>query len=79
LSFEVVNDGKSCGSGCLYGFRVPLIVISPYARPGYISHVNHDFGSILHFMEETFNLPSLGYADACADDLSDCFNFRKRR
>lgn len=58
-----------------YGFRVPMIVISPYAKLGYISHVTHNFGSILKFVESTFNLPSLGYADAAADDLSDCFNF----
>jgi phospholipase C len=58
-----------------YGFRVPMIVVSPYAKPAYISHVTHDFGSILKFIETTFNLPSLGYADAPADDLSDIFNF----
>jgi phospholipase C len=57
-----------------YGFRVPLIVISPYAKAGYISHTTHDFGSILKFIEETFGLGSLGYADAAADDLSDCFD-----
>src|SRR5579871_6112487 len=74
---KIVNDGVSWGSGYVYGFRVPLIVISPYARPRYISHVNHDFGSILHLIEENFNLPSLGYADAYADDLSDCFNFHQ--
>jgi phospholipase C len=58
-----------------YGFRVPMIVVSPYAKPAYISHTTHDFGSILKFIEETFNLPSLGYADVPADDLVDCFNF----
>jgi phospholipase C len=58
-----------------YGFRVPLIVVSPYAKAGYISHVTHDFGSFLKFMEGNFNLPSLGYADARADDLSDCFDY----
>ncbi|MFZ0439437.1 MAG: alkaline phosphatase family protein, partial [Candidatus Sulfotelmatobacter sp.] len=58
-----------------YGFRVPLIVVSPYAKQAYVSHVTHDFGSILKFIEGTFNLPSLGYADVPADDLSDCFNF----
>jgi phospholipase C len=57
-----------------YGFRVPLIVVSPYARQGYVSHVTHDFGSVLKFIEELFGLPSLGYADARADDLGDCFN-----
>ena len=71
---KVINDGVSWGSGYVYGFRVPLVVVSPYAKPAYISTVTHDFGSILKFVETTFNLPSLGYADASADDLSDCFN-----
>jgi phospholipase C len=56
-----------------YGFRVPLIVVSPYAKAGYVSHVTHDFGSILKFIEEVYGVPSLGYADAPADDLGDCF------
>ena len=57
------------------GPRVPLVVISPYAKVGYVSHVNHEFGSILKFTEETFGLGSLGTADARADDLMDCFDF----
>jgi phospholipase C len=57
------------------GFRVPLLVISPYARPGYVSHVPHEFGSILHFAEENFGLGSLGTSDARADDLADCFDY----
>jgi phospholipase C len=60
-----------------YGFRVPLIVVSPYAKPQYISHETHDFGSILKFIEEDYGLGSLGYADALADDLSDCFNLKQ--
>jgi len=71
---KIINDGVSWGSGYVYGFRVPLVVVSPYAKAAYISHIPHDFGSILKFVETTFNLPSLGYADAPADDLSDCFN-----
>jgi phospholipase C len=74
---KVINDGTSWGSGYVYGFRVPLIVISPYAKSAYISHVNHDFGSILNFIEGTFGLESLGYADAFADNLADCFNFNQ--
>jgi phospholipase C len=70
----VIDDGVSWGSGYVYGMRVPLIVVSPYAKAAYTSHVTHDFGSILKFIETTYNLPSLGYADAQADDLSDCFN-----
>jgi phospholipase C len=57
------------------GFRVPLIVISPYAKTRYVSHVQHEFGSILKFTEEVFGLPSLGTTDVRADDLADCFDF----
>ena len=75
---QVLADCAQWGCGYVYGFRVPLIVVSPYAKSGYISHVRHDFGSILRFIEETFVLGSLGYADAPADNLSDCFNFDQR-
>ncbi|HET6277111.1 MAG TPA: alkaline phosphatase family protein [Candidatus Cybelea sp.] len=60
------------------GFRVPFLVISPYARRHYVSHVPHEFGSILKFTEETFGLGSLGTTDERSDDLSDCFNFKKQ-
>jgi phospholipase C len=73
----VINDGSGWGSGYVYGFRVPLIVVSPYAKAGYISHVPHDFGSILNLIEQSFGLASLGYADARADNLSDCFNYNQ--
>lgn len=58
------------------GLRVPFIIISPYA----IHHVYHteiEFASVLRFMEETFSLPSLGTADAVANDLQNAFNFRQ--
>jgi phospholipase C len=57
------------------GLRVPLIVISPYAKKGYVSHANHEFGSLLRFAEETFGVPSLGTVDAVSDDVQDCFDF----
>jgi phospholipase C len=57
------------------GFRVPLLVISPYAKHGYVSHVQHEFGSILKFTEETFGLAPLAASDLRADDLSDCFDY----
>jgi phospholipase C len=72
---QVLVNCAQWGCGYVYGFRVPLIVVSPFAKAQYISTVNHDFGSILKFIEEKYGLPSLGYADAAADDLSDCFNF----
>jgi phospholipase C len=57
------------------GIRVGLIVVSPYAKNGYVSHVQHTSGSVLRFAEEALNLPSLGQQDARSDDLSDAFNF----
>jgi phospholipase C len=59
------------------GFRVPLIVISPYARAHYVSHTPHEFGSILKFTEKIFGLPSLDTTDKRSDDLFDCFDFNK--
>jgi phospholipase C len=59
------------------GFRVPAVVISPYTPKGYVSHRQHEFGSILKFVEKTFNLGSLGTTDVRADDFSDCFNFKR--
>ncbi len=59
------------------GFRVPLIAIGPYAKKGYVSHHQHEFGSILRFVENAFGLGSLGTTDVRADDLSDCFNFSR--
>ncbi len=56
-------------------FRVPLIVISPYAKHGYVSHYRHEPGSILKFIEQTYGLGSLSTTDVRADNLADCFNF----
>jgi phospholipase C len=57
------------------GFRVPLLVISPYAKHGYVSHVQHEFGSLLHFTENTFGVAPLTKEDSRADTLLDCFDF----
>jgi len=57
------------------GFRVPLIVVSPYAKHGYISHVEHEFSGFLRYTEEVFNLPNLGTRDVSADDFADCFDY----
>lgn len=58
-------------------FRVPLIVISPYAKHHYVSHARHEFGSILKFTEKVFGLESLHTTDVRSDDLFDCFDFSK--
>jgi phospholipase C len=57
-----------------YGFRVPLLVVSPWLRHrGIVSHVPRDQAAILHYIETVFGLPSLGTLDAKTDDLHDMF------
>jgi len=66
------------------GFRVPMLIVSPYARetsssqPGYISHTRYEFGSILKFVEHTWNLGSLGTTDERATSIVDCFDFTQK-
>jgi phospholipase C len=59
------------------GFRVPMLVASPYAKPGYVSHTQYEFGSILKFLEQTFGLGSLGTTDVRATSIGDVFDFGK--
>jgi phospholipase C len=54
-----------------YGFRVPSVIISPYAKQDYVSHVVYDHTSVLAFLEKKFNLPALTKRDANANDLLD--------
>jgi phospholipase C len=60
------------------GFRVPLIVVSPYAKHGYVSHQVYETAGLLTFMEKNFGLPNLGARDATANDLSDCFDYSQK-
>jgi len=62
------------------GPRVPLIVISPYAKQGYISHQQGEFASFDKFVEENWSLPSLGQRDSLAQtsDLMDFFDFSQQ-
>jgi phospholipase C len=57
------------------GFRVAMLVVSPYARKGYISHTQYEFASILKFLEENWDLGSLEGADRRARSIGDCFDF----
>ncbi len=63
------------------GFRVPMLVVSAYARTGkssqggYISHKRYEFGSILKFIENTFALGHLGTTDVRANSIINCFDF----
>jgi phospholipase C len=57
------------------GIRVPLIVISPWARRHFVSHAVHEHTSILRFIELLFDLPALTARDANSDALLDMFDF----
>jgi len=58
-----------------YGFRVPAVIVSPYARPDYVSTRTRDHTSVLKLIETKWNLPSLTRRDYQADDLLDCLDF----
>jgi phospholipase C len=57
------------------GFRVPMIVISPYSKPSYVSHTQYEFASILKFVEDNWNLGRIGVNDVRSASIADCFNF----
>jgi phospholipase C len=57
------------------GIRVPLVVISPWARRQYVSHVRHEHTSMTRFIELVFGLSALTARDANSDALLDMFDF----
>jgi phospholipase C len=67
------------------GFRVPCLVVSPYAiagkssHRGYISHTQYEFGSLLRYIEGNFGLGSLNTTDARANSIDDVFNYAQKR
>jgi phospholipase C len=54
-----------------YGFRVPAVVISPWAKKNHVSHMVYDHTSILALVEQKWNLPALTYRDANANNMLD--------
>jgi phospholipase C len=60
------------------GLRIPMLIVSPYAKKGHVSHVAYEHGSILKFVEDTFGLPRLSASDTRANSpAADAFNFNK--
>jgi len=58
------------------GIRVPLMVVSPYARKAYVSHVHHSHTSVTRLIEALHDLPAITARDANSDALLDMFDFR---
>ncbi len=60
------------------GMRVPMLIVSPYAKKGLVSHIHYEHGSILKFIEDRFNLKSLAASDSRATSPEKyCFDFSK--
>ena len=57
------------------GFRVPVVVISPWVKPHFVSHVVRDNTAILKLIETRFGLPALTARDAAQDDMTEFFDF----
>jgi phospholipase C len=57
------------------GFRVPLIVVSPFAKAGFIDHTQAEFSSVLRFIEEDFGVQSLTDRDKNTSDMTQFFDF----
>ena len=58
-----------------YGFRTPALLVSPYARRGYVHHGRFDFTSILKFIEENWRIEPLASRDRQARSFMNAFNF----
>jgi phospholipase C len=57
------------------GYRVPLLVVSPFTKQHYVSHTVADFTAILKLIETRFNLPPLTKRDAAQMDMTEFFDF----
>jgi phospholipase C len=57
------------------GFRVPTLVVSPWAKHHFIDHTQYEFASLLTLAEDNFNLPRLGTRDVNANDMMNSFDF----
>jgi phospholipase C len=64
-------------NGQMHGFRVPTLIISPFAKEGYVDRTLYDAASILKLIEDNYSLPSLNKNDANANNMSNAFDFTK--
>jgi phospholipase C len=60
------------------GFRVPAIIVSPYAKRGYIAKTQYEFGSILRYIEDNWGLRRIGTSDERAASIIDCFDYSQK-
>jgi phospholipase C len=58
-----------------FGVRVPLLILSPYAKTGFVSHELGEFSSVLRFVEDNWGLTQLTHRDREATPLMSAFDF----
>src|SRR4029077_3858029 len=63
--------------GTQRGVRVPLVIVSPYAIPGYVDTTTTTFAGILAYVEQTFGLAPLGVNDAGAYAFANAFDYSR--
>lgn len=72
--FTGAYDQSAGGNFTQYGFRVPLVAVSPYSKKTYVSHTVYSHASITRFIEAKWKLPALTARDANADPFTDMFD-----
>jgi phospholipase C len=87
---DALTAPGACGNGsgalageqarCGYGPRLPLLVISPYAKKNFVDHTLTDQSSVVRFIEENWELPQIdGSFDGVAGSIENAFDFKKLR
>jgi|SRR5208337_1747406 len=88
---DALTAPGACGNGsgalaalqarCGYGPRIPMLVISPYAKKNFVDHSLTDQSSIVRFIEENWELPQIGNGsfDEVAGSIENMFNFKQKR
>jgi phospholipase C len=74
--YDHVPPRRVDGDG--FGIRVPMLILSPYAKTGYVDHTEGEFSSVLRFIENNWGLSQLTHRDRAADDLSEAFDFTQQ-
>lgn len=73
--FITTNPPDPKGDFTRYGFRVPMMVVSPFTKKHYVSHTVTDSTAALKMIEARFGLPNLNKRDAAGMDMSEFFDF----
>ena len=75
---DICTAGKTNNVNCNFnisGYRVPMFIVSPFAKQHYVSHTKMDYTAWLRFVEARFNLPQLNKRDAAQPDMTEFFDF----